>query len=138
MGEHTKPLPDVTDETRPFWEGLRQGKLRLQRCDSCGHIRYPISFVCPQCLHTGHEWRDMSGRGSVFSYVVFHQIYHKAYAEDVPYNVALIQLDEGPRMFSNVVGAANDQVSVCARVKVVFDPVTDEITLPRFEKVDDD
>ena len=132
MTGYEKPLPEITDANRPFWEGLRAGRLLLQECDRCGHVRYPISHVCPECLEAGHQWVAMSGRGEVFSYVVFHQVYNKAFADDVPYNVALVQLDEGPRMFSNVVGVPNDQVSVGTRVRIVFDPVTEEVTLPRF------
>lgn len=132
MTDYQKPLPEITDANRPFWDGLRAGQLLLQKCDRCGHVRYPISHVCPECLEAGHEWVPMSGRGEVFSYVVFHQVYNKAFADDVPYNVALVQLDEGPRMFSNVVGVPNDEVAVGTRVRLVFDPVTEEVTLPRF------
>ncbi len=77
----------------------------------------------------------LSGRGTVHSYIVFHQVYNKEFAGDVPYNVALVQLDEGPRMFSNIVGTPNDQVKVGDRVAVVFEPATDEISIPRFQIV---
>ena len=129
----TKPLPELSEENRPFWDGCRAGELRMQRCSACGHLRYPIAPLCPACLDEAHEWEALSGRGEVYSYVVFHQVYNQAFADDVPYNVALIQLDEGPRMFSNVVGVPNDAVSVGDRVVVVFDPATEEITIPRFE-----
>jgi uncharacterized OB-fold protein len=132
VSDYRKPLPEITDETRPFWDGLRKEQLLLQQCDRCAHIRYPISHVCPECLVAGHRWVPLSGQGEVFSYIVFHQVYDKAFADDVPYNVALIQLDEGPRMFSNVVGVPNDEVAVGTRVRMVFDPVTEEVTLPRF------
>jgi hypothetical protein len=129
---YAKPLPTVTDETRPFWEGLGQGELRLQRCRGCGHHRYPIAPVCPRCLGAESEWVCVSGRGKVFSYVIFHQVYHEAFRADAPYNVALIQLDEGPFMFSNVVEIPNAAIRCDMPVTVVFDPVTDAITLPRF------
>lgn len=132
MAEYTKPLPTLTDENRPFWDGCRQGKLRMQQCDDCGHIRYPISHCCPKCLSYGFHWQDLSGRGAVFSYVVFHQLYNKAFEQDIPYNVALVQLEEGPRMYSNVVGVDNDAVKVGDKLEVVFDPVTPEITIPKF------
>jgi len=129
---YDKPLPAVTDENRPFWEGLGQGELRLQRCRGCGHHRYPIASVCPRCLNAESEWVRLSGRGKVFSYVIFHQVYHEAFRADAPYNVALIQLDEGPFMFSNVVEVPNAAIRCDMPVTVVFDPVTDTITLPRF------
>lgn len=132
MSEYKKPLPTITDENREFWEGARRGKLRMQKCRDCGHIRYPISHCCPKCLSYNFEWTDLSGRGEVFSYVVFHQLYNQAFKEDVPYNVALVQLEEGPRMYSNVVGVDNDAVKVGDKVEAVFDPVTPEVTIPRF------
>jgi uncharacterized OB-fold protein len=130
--EYKKPLPTLTDDNRPFWEGARQGKLMMQKCGDCGHIRYPISHVCPDCLSYNTEWTQLSGRGEVFSYVVFYQLYNKAFADDVPYNVAMIQLEEGPRMFSNIVGVDNDAVKVGDKVEVTFEKATDEVTIPKF------
>ncbi|HEX2827496.1 MAG TPA: Zn-ribbon domain-containing OB-fold protein [Burkholderiales bacterium] len=132
MSEYRKPLPAITDENRPFWEGCKQGRLQLQQCGGCGHIRYPISHVCPDCLSYEFAWKPLSGRGVVFSYVVFHQLYNKAFAEDIPYNVALVQLAEGPRMYSNIVGVDNDAVKIGDPVEVVFDAVTPEVSIPKF------
>ncbi|MFN4099825.1 MAG: Zn-ribbon domain-containing OB-fold protein [Pararhodobacter sp.] len=133
MSAYTKPLPTLDDVNRPFWDACREGRLALQKCRSCAHLRYPVSHVCPECLSYESDWTTVSGKGEVFSYIVFHQVYNEAFAQDVPYNVAIIQLDEGPRMISNVTGVANDAVKVGDRVEVVFDPVTDEITIPRFK-----
>lgn len=132
MTDYAKPLPTLTDENRPFWQACQAGRLSLQKCCECAHIRYPISRFCPRCLSAESEWTDMSGRGTVFSYIVFHKSYHPGFKEDLPYNVALIQLEEGPRMYSNVVGAPNDQVRIGCPVEVVFDPVTPDVTIPRF------
>lgn len=134
--EYAKPLPQITDENRPFWEGARQYRLRMQHCDDCSHLRYPISQWCPKCLSESTTWIDLSGRGVVASTVVFHQVYSAAFADDVPYNVSLIQLDEGPRMFSNVVGVAPSEVRVGDVVQVTFDPVTAEISIPRFQMLE--
>lgn len=131
--DYTKPLPILTDENRPFWEAAKQGELRMQRCSSCGHIRYPISHVCPNCLEEQHTWEKLSGDGEILSYVVFYQKYHAAFEGDLPYNVALVQLKEGPRMFSNIVQVANDAPKVGDSVQVVFDAVTTAITIPRFK-----
>jgi len=127
-----KPLPTITDFNRPFWEGAQEGKLRLQQCDDCDHYRYPISDYCPRCLSDQATWRSLSGNGEVFSTIVFHQVYHPAFKNDVPYNVSLIQLEEGPRLFSNVIGIPPDQVKVGDKVKAVFDKIDDTVTLPRF------
>ena len=132
MEEYKKPLPTITDENRGFWEGAKRGKICMQQCSECKHIRYPVSHVCPKCLSYNFAWTDLSGRGSVFSYVVFHQLYNQAFKDDIPYNVAMVQLEEGPRMYSNIVGTDNDAVKVGDEVEAVFDAVTPEVTIPRF------
>lgn len=129
---YTKPLPKLDDENRPFWEACKQGELQMQNCSNCGHVRYPIAIVCPRCLSDQFSWKVLSGRGEVYSALVFHQVYNKAFAEDVPYQVSLIQLEEGPRMYSNVIGVEPSSVKVGDKVEVVFDPVTPEISIPRF------
>lgn len=129
---YDKPLPTLGPENHPFWEACRAGRLSLQKCRACGHLRYPISPWCPECLSDAHDWTPLSGRGTVFAYVVFHQAYHPGFKGEVPYNVALVQLEEGPRMYSNVVGVPNDQVKVGDAVEVFFDPATEDITIPRF------
>ena len=132
MSGYAKPLPTLTEENLPFWRACREGRLSLQRCGQCDTIRYPISHVCPHCLSAEFSWADMSGRGEVFSFIVFHRAYHDGFKADVPYNVALIQLEEGPRMFSNIVGTPNDRVMIGDAVEAVFDPATPEVTIPRF------
>ena len=126
-------LPTLDDVNRPFWDGCREGVLRLQRCDACRHLRYPVSPLCPRCLSTAATWDAVSGRGEVFSFAVFRHAYNEAWRERVPYNVALVQLEEGPTMISNVVGVEPDDLCVGLEVKAVFERVTDEITIPRFE-----
>lgn len=132
---YDKPLPTLDDSNRPFWTAAREGKLALQHCSDCGKPRYPINHVCPHCLSGKFQWKPVSGRGTVYSSIVFHQIYNQAFAGDVPYNVSLIQLEEGPRMLSNVVGIPPSQVKVGDKVQAVFDPVTPEISIPRFQRV---
>lgn len=127
-----KPLPAIDEDNGPFWAACKFGQLQMQQCGECRHIRYPLSHVCPECLSPAFEWTALSGRGTVFSTIVFHQVYHAAFAGDVPYNVSLIQLEEGPRMFSNVVGVPPAQVKVGDAVEVLFDPVTDKVSMPRF------
>lgn len=126
------PMPELTDLNRPFWTSLNENVLRLQQCDRCGHLRYPIGELCPECLSPDATWTPLSGRGTVFSTIVFHQVYHPAFADKVPYNVSLVQLDEGPIMVSNVVGPAPADVAVGDRLEIVFDRVADDVTIPRF------
>jgi len=132
MADYLKPLPTISAENASFWEALARRELRLQRCAGCGAFRYPIAAVCPRCLEAAHDWTAVSGRGHVFSYVIFHRAYHKGFEAELPYNVALIRLEEGVFMFSNVVGIANDALTCEMPVVVDYDRVTDAITLPRF------
>lgn len=132
MAEVSKPLPEVTEETRPFWESAGRHALELQRCTACGRFRYPVSTFCPACLNDGVEWAPVSGRGTVYSFVIIHQVYHPAFKDDVPYNVAAVEFEEGPRMYSNVVGCANDAITVGMPVEIVYDDVADGVTLPKF------
>lgn len=132
-GETTqKPLPHVYPDDRPFWEGTRQGELRLPHCADCGEVWWPPSQVCPRCLSANIAWLRASGRGRVASWVVFHKAYYPGFAAEVPYNVAWIELEEGPRLTSNVVDVQPQELRIGLPVEVVFDRVTDEITLPRF------
>lgn len=133
QSEYKKPLPTIGQLNKPFWDAARNQRLELQFCQGCGKPRYPISHVCPNCLSEKFEWTAISGCGTVLSTIVFHQVYNAAFAGDVPYNVSLIQLDEGPRMFSNVVGIPPSSVKVGDQVTAVFDQVTDEISIPRFK-----
>ena len=132
MSEYLKPLPPVTNLNRPYWEGLRDGVLRMQRCASCRLIWYPPSPSCPRCWSADHAWTQLSGRGTVNSWVVFHQAYLKGYDEEVPFNVAEVTLAEGPRLMTNLVEVDNDDIRAGMPVEVVFDAVTEEVTLAKF------
>jgi uncharacterized OB-fold protein len=126
-------LPTLDDVNRPFWDGCRDGVLKLQRCTSCGHLRYPIAAVCPRCMKSGVAWEQLSGRGTVFSFVVFHHAYNDAWRDRIPYNVALVELEEGPTVLSNVVGVDPEDLRIGLPVAAVFEPMTDELSVLRFE-----
>lgn len=127
-----RPQPTIGDLNRPFYDGLAAGELRLQRCDSCGLLRYPIASICPSCLSAEATWELLSGRATVFSTVVFHQVYHGAFADDVPYNVSIVELVEGPRMMSNVVGVPAAEVAVGDEVSFVATPIGGRVHIPQF------
>lgn len=103
----------------PFWEAARAGELQLQRCTSCGALRYPVSDICPTCLALEHRWERVSGDGEVYSFGVFRHQYKPDWP--VPYTVALIRLAEGPTVISNVVGCPPEDVRVGMPVSVVFE-----------------
>ncbi len=129
---YPKPLPVVTDESRPFWEGCRQGKLLLQYCEQCQRHQFYPRLYCMQCGSDELHWVEASGHGVIYSYTIIHQNKSAEFMHDTPYNVAIVQLAEGPRMMSNIVDIAPDDLRVGLSVTVVFEPVTDSISLPRF------
>lgn len=94
--------PRISADTAPFWDGCRQHKLLLQKCGRCGHIRWPAAYLCPQCLSEEADWTPMSGRGTLYSYIVMHKAFHPSIEENVPYIVAEIDLEEGVRILSNL------------------------------------
>jgi uncharacterized OB-fold protein len=133
MPDYFKPLPLPDGDTAPYWEAARAARLLIQRCDSCRqHIFYPRS-VCPHCMSDEIQWVAAAGTGTVYSYTVVHRS-PDSFKQDVPYVVALIDLDEGVRMMSNIVGGAGP-LTIGARVEVFFDAVTAEITLPKFRLI---
>ncbi|HJQ82585.1 MAG TPA: Zn-ribbon domain-containing OB-fold protein [Candidatus Binatia bacterium] len=127
-----KPLPAITEDGAPFWEGCRQGELRAQRCAACGHLRWPPSVLCPRCLAVGGEWVRLSGRATVWSFIVVHRPQHPAFFADAPYNVAIVELEEGLRLHTNVVECTHDDLRIGMAVEVVFQKIDDEVTLPKF------
>ena len=127
-----KPLPRPSEDSAPFWEAAFRGELRMQRCGDCGHVRFPPALLCARCLSERAEWVPLSGRGTVYSWIVVHQSQHPAFNADVPYNVAIVELEEGIRMHTNVVECANEDLRIGMPVEVVFEKIDDEITLPKF------
>ncbi len=130
-----KPLPRPTEDTAPYWEAAQKGELRMQKCLDCGHVRFPPAILCARCLSERVEWVKLSGRGKVFTWIVIHQSQHPAFNTDTPYNVAIIELDEGPRLHTNIVGCKNDDIHIGMPVEAVFDRVNDEVTLVKFRPV---
>jgi uncharacterized OB-fold protein len=132
---YTKPLPALDNWNRPFWAACREERLVAPECADCGHVFFPPGPVCPHCLSRKLQWRQLAGIGRVESWVVFHQLYYKGFADELPYNVAMIRLDEGARLLSNVVGIPNDKLHADMKVSVVFEKANDEITIPKFRAV---
>ncbi|RZF64743.1 Zn-ribbon domain-containing OB-fold protein [Sphingomonas populi] len=134
---YNKPLPVPDSESTPFWDGMREGKLVLQRCASSGDYLFPPVTFCPGSLERP-EWVAASGKGTVFSWItVRHPVPRDIYAGDVPYVVAIVALDEGCRMTGNLVGCTPEAVRAGMPVEIVFNRVTPEITLPAFRPVGD-
>jgi uncharacterized OB-fold protein len=113
------PLPEITDLTRPYWDGLAEGVLRFQRCRSCGHAWLPARNACPRCLAADAGWETAQGSGRVVSWVVFHKAYHPAFADRIPYSVAIISLTEGPQLIAGLEAPLN---AISLEMPVILQP----------------
>ena len=134
MSSLPAPAPPVTLESQPFWDAAAEGRLVLPRCDACTTvIWYPRAF-CPACGSSSVGWIDAAGTGSVYSYTVVRKG-QGAYRDAAPYVVAYVELDEGPRMMTNVVDCDPDAVAIGMRVEVTFDATDKGTALPRFRPV---
>ena len=132
MASVAKPLPMITPESAPFWEGCRTGHLLLQRCTACALWRYPPSPVCPGCGAHQFAWLPVSERGQIHSFVIYHRSFHPAYAEEVPYAVALVELNEGVRMLLRVVDFPLEALTIELSGEIRFQQLSEEIHLPVF------
>jgi uncharacterized OB-fold protein len=129
------PLPHPDALTHPFWEACRREVLEVSSCGDCGNLFLPPGPRCPRCWSAQLAPRAVSGNGRVYSFAVYRRTYHPAIP--APYVVALVELEEGPRLISNVVGCAPEEVRVDMPVRVRFEDIGD-FTLPRFEPLRDE
>ena len=131
-----RPLPVPTDLTRPYWEAAKHGELRIQHCKACDHWQfYPRPF-CLNCESDDLQWQQTSGLGSIYTFTVNHRALNPFMKTRLPYVVAIVQLDEGPRLMANVLDAKPGEVAIGTRVQVRFEPVSEDITLPQFALLD--
>ncbi len=114
------PGPEITDLNRPYWDALKEGRHTYQCCNACGHRWLPARNECPGCLRDDWSWQTASGRAQLISWVVYRIAYHASFAQRLPYTVAVVELEEGPRMFSNIVGAdaASLQIGMALRMVI--------------------
>lgn len=125
------PIPNPIPTSEPFWAGTKQHKLMLQRCPS-GHVFYYARTHCPECLSRDLEWVEASGRGTLYSFTICERAQSPDFEPDVPYVVAAIALEEGPRMTSLLVETPHDQIRCDMPVEVVWQDVSDEVSMPYF------
>ena len=131
MTQPDKPRPRIDALTRGFWEHAQAGRLAMQVCADCGDVHFPASPVCPNCLSGTQSWQPVSGAGTLESWVAFHRAYWPGFSEDLPYDVCLVRLAEGPLLVSNLVGGVG-AATLGAPVHVVFEAVDPALTLPKF------
>ena len=131
---YKKPLPRILPESEEYWKAAKRHELFLQRCKNCGQVIYFPRIICFKCLSDKLEWFKAKGYGTVYSYTIIHyQVAHESFKSDMPYIYAIIDLDEGARMISNVINIDLLKVKIGMRVKVIFEDVTNEVSIPKFE-----
>jgi uncharacterized OB-fold protein len=132
VADYKKPFPQPNVVSLPFWEAAKRHELQIQRCGSCGmYVFYPRE-VCPDCLSSDLKWVKVSGKGTIYSYTIAHAPTHPAFAKDVPYVIAIVELAEGPHIFTNIVECKPELVQIGMPVEATFDDVTPEISLVKF------
>ncbi len=142
MSDKSKPyekfLPEINTLTKPFWDFCKNHELRMQYCTKCtSWIWYPRAW-CPNCgKRDAIEWRRLSGRGEIYSFTVIRQVIDnsQAFQADLPFAIGLVELEEGPRIYSNVTGLSPEELSIGDKVFLYFEDVTQEISLPKFRKL---
>ena len=127
-----KPIPAPTHETQPYWEGCRAHELRVQRCDDCGTHQFFPRIYCTKCFGDHLRWVKTSGRAKVASFTIVRRPVSPAFADEIPYAVALVTLDEGPTLMTNIVGCNPEEITVGMPVEVTFEDWTEEISIPKF------
>jgi uncharacterized OB-fold protein len=132
-GAKPRPAPIPDAESAPFWSATLENRLLVQRCTACGHAQLYGRALCMNCHASALEWVEACGRGTIYSRTIIRQNPSRSFRHMIPFVVALVDLDEGPRVMTNVVGSDPDAVAIGARVKVLFEPVSDAAALPLFE-----
>jgi uncharacterized protein len=132
---YEKPLPVPDADSRPFWEGCKHHRLSFQRCLECGRLRSLPAIICPHCHSRDMEWFVSNGRGKIYTYAIYHQAFQPAFKGDLPYVVAVVELDEGPFMLTNITGCNHDLLKCEMRVGVVWEDITEEFSLPKFKPI---
>jgi uncharacterized OB-fold protein len=125
-----RPAPVVTEDSRPFWSAAGERRLVAQRCSGCGRLHHPPRPMCPACGSIEHDWQELAGRGTVYSYSILHHPRHPAF--DYPLVAVLVDLDEGIRLLSNLVEVDPEAVRIGMRVEATFVPTADGATVPVF------
>jgi uncharacterized OB-fold protein len=133
--QYKKPLPRIDEESKGFWEACQRHELYVQQCGACAARRYYPRALCPACLSDDTRWVLSSGKGTVYTYTVTYQNQSPGFRDELPYVLAYVELEDGVRMLTNIVGCAPEAVRIGMPVEVCFDDVTPEVTLPKFKPI---
>lgn len=129
-----KPLPDPSPDSQPFWDGLREHRLVLQKCTDCGKIRHYPRPVCDGCYSMDHTWHEATGRGVIYSWIVCHHAFHPGFKRDLPYTLLTVEMDEGVRIVGRAEGIPDDALEVGLPVQLGYEDGPD-VTLPTFSAI---
>jgi len=130
--EYLKPVPSPTRDTQPYWDGLNQGKLLIQKCGACGKLRHYPRPLCDACHSFAVEWVEASGRGTIHSWTVTHHPFNIGFKRELPYALATVDLAEGVRMQAQLREVAPERIAVGQPVSVRFERAKEDLTLPYF------
>jgi uncharacterized OB-fold protein len=130
--EYSKPLPEITAESKPFWDACARHELLVQTCRACGAVQYYPRGVCAACWSPDVEWTRATGRGRVYTFTVTHRTQARGFRDELPYVLAWITLDEGVQVMSNIVGVDPATIKIDMPVRVTFDDVKDGLSIPKF------
>lgn len=134
MADYKKPLPQADPVTAPYWESLKAHAMKIQRCNDTGRFFFYPRGMSPYTLSGNLSWEPVSGKGVLHAFTIVHTNRAPGFAEDLPYVVALVELAEGVRMMSNLIDVPPDpeHVKIGMPVELVYDDVTEDVTLPKF------
>lgn len=132
MADAAKPRPEITAESRPFWEGCARHALLVQRCRGCGARQHYPRGVCAHCWSDDLEWQPASGRGRVYTFTVVHRSQARGFRDEVPFVIAWVELEEGVQLLTNLVGCDPARVAIGQEVRVTFEDVGPGLSIPRF------
>ena len=125
-------LPVLYPEEKPFWDAARSRRLVLQKCSDCANVWYPIGPACPACFSPKFEWAELSGRAVLHNYVIYHKAWTPWFEKRVPYAVVQVELEEGPRLTTNLLECAIADIKSGMPLEVTYEDITVEITLVQF------
>lgn len=132
---YQKPVPIPDEASQPFYDGAREHRLMIQHCTTCGVVMWPVKSRCDNCMQPTVNWVQASGKASLYSFALMHQVYHPGFASEVPYIIAQVDLEEGLRILTNIVGCSSSDLQIGMPLEVTFEVITDEVTLPKFKPV---
>lgn len=130
--DYLKPVPERTHESRPYWDGLMQGRLLVQKCGQCGKLRHYPRPICDACFSFDVNWVEASGRGVVHSWTISHHAFNPGFKDELPYVLVTVDLAEGVRMQAPLRGGEGEPIRIGLPVRIAFEPATSELTLPAF------